>query len=221
MPPLRKAAAAAPTVIDLIRLQDARAEVPIVGLTPLIPHRWSDKAKALMPGHPHKGTELKKGVRQPEEEAEACLYRLDDGRLGMPATAFKAALVGACRFFEKPSMTEAKLMLFVEGEGQEQLVPIEGGLTLREDTPRNSNGGADLRYRYAIFPWRAALAIRFIATSVTEQTVYTLADAAGRVGVGDWRPSSPKSSTGTFGTFRLDDALVAAGAPGGRDDDGA
>src|SRR5262249_22783304 len=90
--------------IELKRLEDARIVVPIMGLTPIIPHRWSEKAKAMMPGHPdQEGVKDKKGVRKPQEEAEACLYRLPDGRPGMPATAFKAAIIGGCRFFDKPS----------------------------------------------------------------------------------------------------------------------
>jgi hypothetical protein len=191
--------------IELRRLEDGWLEVPITGLTPVIPHRWSEKAKEMMPGHPASEGKVKgkKGVRLPEEEAEACVYRLPDGRPGIPATAFKAAIIGACRFFDKPSMTEAKLLIFVEGEGPEQLVPIAGTPVLREDTPRNSNGSADLRYRYAFHDWRAVLRVRFVPTSLTAGSVVTLVDAAGRGGVCDWRPSAPKSPTGTYGTWRV------------------
>ena len=191
--------------IVLKRLQDASVTVKIVGLTPVIPHRWSEKAKQMMPGHPSSAEKVKekKGVRVPEEEAEGCLYRMPDGRPGMPAVAFKAAIIAACRFFDKPSMTEAKLLIFVEGEGPESLVPLEGNLVLREDTPRNSNGGADLRYRYAIHDWTATLKVRFVPTSISAGSVVALVDAAGRSGVGDWRPSAPKSCTGTFGTWRV------------------
>lgn len=204
--------------IELQRLRDVVIEVPIVGITPVIPHQWSEKAKSMMPGHPASAERVKtkKGVREPEEEAESCVYRLADGRPGMPATAFKAAIIGACRFFDKPSMAEAKLLVFVEGEGPEQLVPIEGTPILREDTPRNSNGGADLRYRYAFHEWSALLKIRYVPSSITANSVTTLVDAAGRGGVGDWRPSAPKSCTGTFGTWRVDvvdDAAVPAAAP--------
>lgn len=200
--------------ITLTRLRDARVRIDIEGVTPVIPHKWSEKAKRMMPGWAPmdgtaadetttKGPKAKKQPRNPTEEAEACVYRLPDGRPGLPATAFKAAMVSACRFFDKPSMTEAKLLLFVEGVGPDQLVPIEGTPILREDTPRNANGGADLRYRYAFYPWKATVAVRFLPTSTTEQTVVALLDAGGRCGVGDWRPSAPKSTTGTFGQFRV------------------
>jgi hypothetical protein len=201
--------------IELRRLEDLVIEVPVVGITPLIPHKWSEKAKMMMPGHPSSFEKVKekKGVRKPEEEAEGCIYRLPDGRPGMPATAFKAAIIGACRFFEKPSMVEAKQLMHVIGEGPDQLVPVEGEPVLREDTPRNSNGGADLRYRYMFVGWRAVLRIRYVPSSITAGSVVTLVDAAGRGGVGDWRPSAPKSATGTYGTWRVD--TEAGDAEGG------
>jgi len=190
--------------IVLQRLNDVFVDLEIKGVTPVIPHKWSEKAKSMMPGHPDaEGVKKKKGVRKPEEEAEACVYRLPDGSPGMPATAFKAAIIGACRFFDKPSMTEAKLLVFVEGIGPDQLVPIEGKPILREDTPRNANGSADLRYRYAFENWSATIRVRYVPTSITVESVVTLVDAAGRGGIGDWRPSAPKSSTGTFGTWRV------------------
>lgn len=197
--------------IELQRLQDFVVEIAIKGLTPIIPHQWSEKAKAMMPGHPE-GTQVKtkKGKRKPVEEAEACVYRLEDGRPGMPATAFKSAIVSACRFFDKPSMVEAKTMIFVEGVGvKDQLVAIEGDPVLREDTPRLPNGNADLRYRYAFHDWSATLRIRFISSTLTADSIVSLVDAAGRCGVGDWRPSSPKSATGTYGTWRVDPSVEA------------
>lgn len=205
----KKKAPSGDGVIELKRLQDHTLEFEITGLTPVIPHKWSEKAKMMMPGHPDQDSlkTKKKGARDAEEEAESCLYRTEDGRPAMPATAFKAAIVGACRFFEKPSMTECKLLVFVEGQGPEQLVPIEGELVLREDTPRNSNGGADLRYRYMVVGWSAKLRVRFIPTSLSASAVAALVDAAGRGGVGDWRPSAPKSSTGTYGTWRLTESI--------------
>ena len=192
-------------VIELTRLEDAVVEVPIVGLTPYIPHRWSEKAKRQMPGHPDGGkVKAAKGVRKPEEEAEACLYKLGK-QLAAPATAFKAAIVDACRFFKEPSMVEAKQIIFVGGEGPEQLVAITSKeQILHEDTPRNSNGNADLRYRYYLMGWAAVLRIQYVPTRLSAESVIALVDAAGRGGIGDWRPSARTSKTGTYGTWRID-----------------
>lgn len=195
--------------IELRRLNEVTMEVPIVGQTPIIPHKWSEKAIRMMPGHPDgEAVKSKKGQREPEEEAEACTYRLPDGRPGMPSTAFKAAIIAACRFFDKPSMTEAKNLIFVHGEGPDQLVAIDGEVRMRNggegEPARNANGGADLRYRNEIINWSATLKISFVASSISASAVATLVDAAGRCGVGDWRPSSPKSATGIYGTWRAD-----------------
>jgi hypothetical protein len=192
--------------IRLERIEDATISIPIVGVTPLIPHKWSEKALGMMREKQFgKTLRAKKEPKDPKEDAEAATYWLADGRPGMPATAFKAAMVEGCRFFEAPSMTEAKRMLYVEGEGVDQLVAVEGEKTLREDTPRNATGVADLRYRYAFWPWSAVVVIRYPAKRLTPDSVVALLDAGGRSGVGDWRPGSPKSMTGVFGTFRVRD----------------
>jgi hypothetical protein len=123
----------------------------------------------------------------------------------MPAVAFKAAMCSAVRYFQGITMVAAKALFFVEGQGPEQLVPIEGHLEMWEATPRNQGGVVDLRYRNRIFPWSATIAVRFLPALIDTQSVVALLDAAGRQGVGDWRPASPKSMTGTYGQWRVVD----------------
>ena len=199
--------------IELTRLTDVVLAIPVKGMTEIIPHKWSEKAKRSMPGHPDKETVKKvKEVRNPEQEAKDCLYFIDESEttLGIPATAFKAAIVGACRFFDKPTMVEAKQMLFVVGTGVDQLVQISGNKVLREDLVRLPNGSADLRYRYGIKDWSAIVLVRFVPQIISPESVVALADGAGRGGCGDWRPSAPKSHTGTYGTWRVDDSQECA-----------
>ena len=178
--------------------------IDIEGASPLIPHKWSEKALRMM-REAQSGSKARaaRTAKVPEDEAEGALYRLADGTPGMPATAFKAAMVGAARLFQGVTMTALKSAIFVHGEGQDQLVPIDGEMTLREDTPRNATGVADLRYRYAFWPWRASLQVEYLTAMVDKESVIALVDAAGNGGVGDWRPSAPKSLTGTFGRFRV------------------
>ncbi|OBE98520.1 hypothetical protein A5731_22765 [Mycolicibacterium conceptionense] len=181
-------------------------EVPIVGVSPLIPHAWSEKAKGMMRAKQTSPTtaRAKLAPKDANAEAEASLYRLDDGRPGMPATAFKAATVAASRFYGKDvTLVSLKAALFVNGDGDDQLVPILGEMTRREDTPRNSGGSADLRYRYAFWPWSAILTITFLPAIIDAESVVNLVDAGGNGGVGDWRPTAPKSLTGTFGRYQV------------------
>lgn len=205
MPPVKKKSASDP--IHISRVEDETISVAIVGLTPVIPHRWSEKALNQMRAKQQGAARQRPEPKNPEEEARASCYWLDveQTQPAMPATAFKGAIVSACRFFQAPSMVEAKTLFFVEGltVGADQLVPIRGTGVMREDTPRNANGVADLRYRLVFMPWEADIHIRYPRGYITRESVVALLDAAGRVGVGDWRPGAPKSNTGTYGTFRV------------------
>jgi hypothetical protein len=193
-------------MVELHRLSEKTVYIDIKGITPLIPHAWSAKARRMMPGHPDKPKiSPKRAAHNPEQEAEECLYKLDDGRLGFPATAFKAAMVGAARFFDKNdiTMTIAKQLFFVVGEGTTQLVPITGEKELHEDIGKVGMGSSNLLYRYYINNWSAQLTVSYVATSISAESIIALVDAGGRGGVGDWRPSSPKSMTGIYGQFRV------------------
>lgn len=194
--------------IKLERLQVATYRVPIIGVTPLIPHRWSEKALRMM-REKQSGSKAqpKREPKIPEDEAEAATYRLDDGRPGMPATAFKAAVADAARFFDGLTIVQAKQSFFIEGEGADQLVPIDGDSYIREDTPRNATGVADLRYRRCFPQWTTVLPVTFMPRIIDINSVLALIDAAGNGGVGDWRPSAPKSKSGTYGRFRVNDDL--------------
>ena len=193
-------------VVRLERVQRQILEVPIVGITPVIPHKWSEKALRMM-REKQSGSKArtKHDPKNPQEEAEGSLYRLPDGRPGMPATAFKAAMIGAVRLFSGITMVSLKAAVFVKGDGPDQLVPIEGDMAIREDTPRNATGVADLRYRYAFWPWSTTLEVEYLTALIDADSIVALVDAAGNGGVGDWRPSAPKSATGTFGRFTVAD----------------
>lgn len=209
MPPRAKATAAKPTEqitqIDLPPTRRGLLTIPILGVSPVIPHKWSEKAVRQMriKQSEEAATKPKHDPKDPEAEAEASLYRLGDGRPGLPAAAFKGAIVGAARLFAGITMIQLKVAVTVLGEGQDQLVPIEGDMTLREDLPRNANGNPDLRYRYAFMPWSTTLRVEFNEQLISPRAVYTLLDAAGDGGVGDWRPSAPKSNTGMYGRFQV------------------
>lgn len=191
-------------IVSLTPIKRETIEIPIQGVSPLIPHRWSEKARNMMRlKQSGSKARAKHDPKDPQTEAEAALYRLADGRPGMPATAFKAATVAAARLYDGITMTALKSALFVQGEGDEQLVEITGDMTLREDMPRNSGGTSDLRYRYSFHPWSAILTVTYVPVLIDCDSVINLVDAGGNGGVGDWRPSAPKSMTGTYGRYEV------------------
>ena len=153
----------------------------------------------------------KREAKDPEKCFEEARYRLPDGRDGVPATAFKAAIVHAARLFDGVTQVALRQTIIVDGDDRDDrgdaLVAIDyDTLIMREDTPRNANGVPDLRYRPQYWPWRATLKIHTIEGQINdEMSVVRLVNAAGIGGVGEWRPTSPKSATGTYGTFMAAD----------------
>jgi hypothetical protein len=89
-------------VVQLTRIERQTVEVPIVGVSPLIPHRWSEKAKRQMREKQSSPTRMraKLGPKDAAGEAEASLYRLADGR-ECPQRRSGPATIGGSRFYGK------------------------------------------------------------------------------------------------------------------------
>lgn len=195
---------ASAAIVSIDRIAEERLRVPILGVSPLIVHRFSEKAKQMMLDNAM-GRKTPKAPKDPEAEYEACFYRLSGDRYGFPADAFKQATVGAARFYGKQvTMTALKQFVFVTGEvGDDgrQLVEIHGAPEMRHDVVRVGRGGSENRFRPEFFPWHAVLDITYFTAALTRTSVLSLIDAGGlAVGVGEWRPERD----GTFGTYRID-----------------
>lgn len=194
----------APAQVTIRQIEAQTMIVPILGLSPLIVHRFSEKAKRQMLDT-MQGKSTPKEPKDPVAEYKAAFYRFKDGGYGMPCIAFKAATVGGCRFYGKAvTMTSIKQYIFTRGEvgmdGQ-QLARIDGEPRMREDVVRVGRGGADLRYRPEFPEWSTELTVTFVTGSVDRDSVLSLIDAGGMgVGVGEWRPEKD----GDFGTYRVD-----------------
>lgn len=191
----------------VIRVQKIAAEtilVPILGTSPLIVHRFSEKAKQQMLDA-MQGRRSLKEPKNPEAEYMGAFYRLPDGTPGVQVSAFKEALVGAARFFGRDvTMTTLRQCVFCRGEiGTDgfALARIVGDVRMREDVVRVGRGGTDLRYRPEFPQWSTTLTIIYIPSMLTRESVLALLDAGGMgVGICEWRPERH----GTFGCFTID-----------------
>lgn len=187
---------------ELKELDIRTVEIKIRGLSPIILHRWSDKAKKEMLNKQMKRTTGKQ-AKDPEEQFEESVYRIDDGTPGFPVDGFKKAMVRGAKSLGL-TMTDMKGAMFILGhysaKEDRQLVPIYGDLSMREDTVRLSTGTADMRYRGQVANWTAVLKITYNAGIVSFDYIVNMLNAAGfGVGVGDWRPERE----GTFGRFEV------------------
>lgn len=191
-------------VIRVGRLNRVHYRIPIIGTAPLIAHAWSQKAKDTMLDA-MQGKKSPKEPKDPIAEFNGARYTFDDERDGFPATAFKAAIVHGARMFRGVTQVALKQTVIVIGEGPDQLVPLEyEQMVMREDSVRVGRGGTDLRYRPQYWPWKAVLNIRVVEGQIDRESLVSLVDAAGIGGVGEWRPTSPMSATGSYGTFEVD-----------------
>lgn len=195
----------ADATIEIHKIAAETLLVPLVGTTPLIVHRFSEKAKRQMLDN-MQGRKSPKQAKDPQAEYEAAFYRLGDGGYGFPSLAFKAATVGGARFYSGVTMTALKQFMYLRGEVGDDgraLTRIEGEPVMREDVVTVGRNGSDLRYRPQFSEWRATLEVTYVTSALTRDSVLSLIDAGGMgVGVGEWRPEKD----GDFGTYRVDPA---------------
>lgn len=198
--------------VSIRPLRIERISVEIVGRTPLIVHNWDEKAKQEMreKGDPNRPPK-KREKRDPEAAYQASRYLLPDGTDGFPAVAFKAAIADAFRFFEGSGVKKVNLKqsVFIVGEGPSQLVRINGAPEMREDMVRVGMGATDLRWRAQFWPWSVVLDIEHMPSMIGAEALVNIINAAGYGGVGEWRPSAPKSATGSYGMFEVKTEEVA------------
>lgn len=192
--------------IEISRIGTETIRVPVIGTMPLIVHNFSAKAKRQMLDA-QQGRKNPKESRDPQAEYEAAFYRTKDG-YGFPVTAFKAATVGAARFYGKDvAQTQLRQFIFMRGEISDRdpqaLVEIIGEPRMREDVVRlgGPSRSADLRYRPEFPNWTTVLEVTYVKSSLSRDSLLSLIDAGGMgVGVGEWRPEKK----GEFGTYAID-----------------
>jgi len=187
------------TIISLPNYEVTRVSIPIVNLTPLIMHKWSQKAITEIEGKHKQVAKTAKGKRDFEAEFEATIYYDSDGDLCFPSIAFKKAMVRACSLTDGIPMTVARIAFFVCDEYVKLIKTTKP--EMRVDPVRNSNGGADIRARAQINKWEANLSVEFNTAKVSADQIYNLVNIAGMaVGIGEWRP---EKTGNTFGRFVL------------------
>ena len=186
----------------------------IVGTAPYCQLRFGEKARNQMRKKHEEGSTSKKGskkeARNFEADFEQSLHRGPKGEYGIPAAAFRAAAVSACRIVNF-KMTLAKLGLFIEADFFDPrdgtpLVALKGGKPDMSVLPvRNATGVADLRARAMWQQWSVNLRIRYDADMFRLEDVVNLLSRIGaQVGIGEGRADSKKSTGMGWGSFRLE-----------------
>jgi hypothetical protein len=189
-------------------------EFKIVGTAPYVQNKFSHKAMLQMKEKQMAGSTAKKGGKREAKDFKACyegaMHKTADGKHGIPAPAFRNAMISACRMVGF-QMTRAKLSVFVLSDGVDHedgtpLVLITKGKPHQtEMAVRNESGVADIRARPMWDEgWEAVVRVQFDADQFTLTDVANLLMRAGmQVGVGEGRPDSKNSCGMGWGIFSL------------------
>jgi hypothetical protein len=192
------------------------AQVPIAGTTPLVLHKFSQKVQNTIRATQEAGSQAKKGkirvARDFEDNFEAARHISVEGWDGIPAAAFRNAMISACRTVNF-KMTIAKMSLFAvadgfdeEGTGLVRILKCQEGEPRMDVRPgRNANGGIDLRSRPMWSAgWEATLTLRWDSDQFSRSDIVNLLARAGQqVGVGEGRPDSKMSAGCGWGEFEV------------------
>lgn len=187
--------------IELPRLDFRESTFKIIGLTPLVVNRFSEKSKQQMLDKQTKKPTKGKEAKNPEEQYRQSLYYFPDmKRTGFPAVGFKASMVRGAKQLGI-NMTDSRGMFHVM-EDEDGLIEIKGEHEMREDMVRLATGVADIRFRGCYPKWSAEITIRYNAAVVSEGMLAQFLNCAGfSCGIGEWRPE--KSNSGSFGLFQV------------------
>ncbi len=186
-------------VIEIPAVNLKRMKVTIEGVTPLITHRFGERARALIEDKQQHKAKGAKEARNPREEFEDSLYVIQSpngkpGRYGFPAAGVKKALVSAGGRFAGEKMTELRGVVNVVGD----LLEIKGSEPEMRADRVKLQMKSSIAYRPEFKAWEIEVPVTYNASVIGEAQILNLFQLAGfSVGIGDWRPERD----GTFGQF--------------------
>jgi len=214
--------------IEIKKVEMKTVTVRIKGISPLIVHAWSEKAKKEMLDKQTgktKGANKKVNKNPVGEFAEAC-YWMDgkpdvaysdwdeetfeqyakDARFGFPAVAVKAAAISSA-YRQGYSKNKVSLQgaFFIKGEGENQLVEIKGCKPILKEDMVVIGGvsrTADIRFRPQFDDWYMDLEIMYdVNGNLNLEDIVNMIDLGGYTcGLGEWRIEKG----GNFGQFAVE-----------------
>lgn len=196
-------------------------ELKLVGSAPYVQHKFSAKARNQIIETQKAGSQAHgKKKREPknfDEVYSGAMHLTAEGWCGIPAGAFRNAMISACRTVGY-KMTHAKLAAFVLADGYDKddetpMVRIYGEPTRHTTYARNDNGSIDIRVRPMWKQWHAVVRVRYDADMFSERDIVNLLMRVGaQVGIGEGRPDSKNSAGMGWGLFEIEQEVADVSA---------
>lgn len=185
----------------------------IVGTAPYVQNKFSTRIKQDIMRTQAAGSTARSKKKRDAKNFQAlykeAMHVSKQGWCGIPAPAFRAAMIDACRLVGF-KMVLGKLSVFVKADGYDvddatPLVRLYGKPRPHEGHVRNATGVIDIRVRPMWEEWKAVLTVRFDRDQFTAADVGNLLLRAGtQVGIGEGRPNSKQSYGQGWGTFEIE-----------------
>jgi hypothetical protein len=201
-------------VVNIPAINIKRFQITIIGDSPLITHRFDEKAKKEMLDKQTQKAKAGKEPKVPVRDFIESMYWLSEkpkvyteeaftksiragAAFGFPSTAFKASAVAAgFRCGVTKNMTVSNGAFHIDGE----FVEINGTPEMREDMVRLPMAGADIRYRGEFKEWEATFTVKYNANVYSAEQIINLFNLGGfACGIGEWRPEKK----GSYGMYHV------------------
>lgn len=210
-------------IIQIPEIKIKEAELTIVGDSPLLIHKFSEKAKAEILQKQMKKAKTAKEAKVPFKDFMMSLHwitrmpdimKIEDeeklneiftdavkkgAKFGFPTIGIKqSAISAAYRNGLAKNKVSLQGMFHIKGE----LAEITGNLKMREDYCKIPMGGADIVYRGEYDTgWKCKFVVVYDSGSISLEQIVQMINLGGfACGIGDWRIEKG----GNFGSFHVE-----------------
>lgn len=202
-----------PKIVTIKEPRFERATVGIEGKTPYLQNKFSSENKEKMEAKQREGssqarTRKAKPPKDFQKIYEGSMHISQEGWHGAPCSAFRNAMIDACRLTEF-DMIRAKMCVHVIADGLdkdnlEPLVRIYGKPRMDKRRVKIGMNQTDIAARAIFEKWSAKITIEWDADVFQAQDIMNLLARAGwQVGIGAGRPLSKSSGGMGMGTWKV------------------
>lgn len=206
-------------IVDLQSLKIEKMIIRIDGVTPLITHVFSQKAKQkILDKQQKKASPVKYDIKNPVEDFIESLYWLEGKPTEYTEEAFEEALMGGARFGFPSRGLKASAVSAGYRAGvckdkvstngffhiDDEFIEIHGVPHMREDAVPVGMG-TDIRFRGQFDEWHSYALIKYNAGAISPEQIINLFMLGGfAVGIGEWRPEK----SGSFGMYSVGEEKI-------------
>jgi len=192
--------------VHLPTVERRRIAVRLNGETPLIVHRFEEKAITEMLAK-QRGLPFERQKKNPHQDFEASKYKNIKEQDCVPVMTVKKAMIEASTFSDDMTKKQSRGGFMIIGE----YAPLDyGEVRMRTDMVRLSGIGRtpDIRFRAEYIDWSVDIVIEFNPRLITpDQLMYLLREAGSSIGICEWR-TQKDGNYGSFSVEGLPDSMI-------------